>query len=112
MDKITYDTIPRALDQLFLEIHEIKQLLQEKGLQSQAETDQPLTIKQAAELLSLSVPTLYGLVHKAQIPVSKKGKRLYFSRQELIAWIKSGRKKTIYEIKVEAENYLANNNKR
>jgi excisionase family DNA binding protein len=70
------------------------------------DTDQLLTIKQAGELLNLSVATIYGLVHKADIPVSKKGKRLYFSKQELLDWVKDGRKKTHSEIAAEADNYL------
>jgi len=72
----------------------------------QPETDQFLTIQKAAEMLCLSVPTIYGLVHDAKIPVSKKGKRLYFSKQELTEWIKTGRKKTVSEISSEADNYL------
>ena len=44
------------------------------------QTDQLLTIQQAAELLSLSVPTLYGYVHRAEIPAFKRPgtKRLFF----------------------------------
>ena len=57
------------------------------------DTEQLLTIKQAAEFLSLTVPTLYGLVQRAAIPVSKRGKRLYFSKQELTEWIKAGPQK-------------------
>ncbi len=72
---------------------------------TQPETDQLLTIQQAAELISLSVPTLYTLVHKAEIPVSKRGKRLYFSKQELTDWIKAGRKKTVAEINSEADTF-------
>lgn len=70
------------------------------------QSDQLLTIKQAAEMLCLSVPTIYGLVHRAVIPVSKRGKRLYFSKAELTQWIKEGRKKTTTEIAAEAEQYL------
>ena len=71
-----------------------------------SEIEQLLTIKQAAELLSLSVPTIYGLVQRAAIPVSKRRKRLYFSRQELTEWIKAGRKLTISEIESQAGSYL------
>jgi len=99
-----------------LSIPEIKQIFRQE-LQSFFETnkqsnftapegDQPLTIKQAGELLSLSVPTLYGLVSRQGIPVSKQGKRLYFSRVDLLAWIKSGRKLTISEIDSQAGTYL------
>jgi excisionase family DNA binding protein len=71
-----------------------------------------LTIKQAADFLTLSVPTLYGLVSQLKIPVSKRGKRLYFSRQELSEWIKEGRKKTQAEIEAEASSYLSSKVKR
>ncbi|MBP7679068.1 MAG: helix-turn-helix domain-containing protein [Bacteroidales bacterium] len=72
----------------------------------QYETDQLLTIQQAAELLNLSVPTLYGYVQRAEIPVYKRSKRLYFLKQVLIDWVKDGRKKTTAEIKQAADDYI------
>ena len=42
------------------------------------EADKLLTIRQVAEVLTLSVPTIYGLVSRSEIPCMKKGKRLYF----------------------------------
>jgi hypothetical protein len=75
---------------------------------NQNEPDQLLTIKQAGELLKLSVATLYGYVHRAEIPVCKKQKRLYFSKQELTSWIKNGRKKTNAEISEQADTYIKN----
>jgi len=36
----------------------------------------------------------------------KRGKRLYFSRTELLEYLKAGRKKTNAEIEGEAETYL------
>lgn len=77
-------------------------------------TDQPeqlLTIQQAAEFLSLSVPTLYTKVSKSELPVMKRGKRLYFSRTELMDYIKDGRKKSNTEIEAEAEAYLSDKKK-
>lgn len=73
---------------------------------SQTETDQLLTISQVAEFLSLSVATVYGLVSRSEIPCMKKGKRLYFSKEEISDWIKSGKKKTIHELSAEADTYL------
>ena len=70
-----------------------------------------LTIKQAAEFLSLAVPTIYSKVSRGELPVMKREKRLYFSRQELIEYLKAGRKKTIKEIEAEADQYLINNRK-
>lgn len=98
-----------------LTIPEIKQLFrheletyfaQNKQLGAiQVEADQILTIDEAALLVKLTVPTIYGLVHRSGIPYSKKGRRLYFSKQELIDWIKSGRRKTNAEIEAEANKY-------
>ena len=80
----------------------------------QPTTDQPeqlLTIQEAAEFLSLTVPTMYSKVSKGELPVMKRGKRLYFSRTELMEYIKEGRKKSNAEIEQEAEAYLLNKKK-
>ena len=73
--------------------------------------EQLLSIQQAAEFLSLSVPTLYSKVSKGELPVMKRGKRLYFSRTELMEYIKEGRKKSNAEIEAEAEAYLTDKKK-
>ena len=78
----------------------------------QPTTDQPeqlLTIQEAAEFLSLTVPTMYSKVSKREIPVMKRSKRLYFSRTELLEYLKAGRKKSNAEIEQEAKAYLLNN---
>jgi excisionase family DNA binding protein len=80
----------------------------------QPTTDQPeqlLTIQEAAEFLSLTVPTMYSKVSKGELPVMKRSKRLYFSRTELLEYLKDGRKKSNAEIEQEAEAYLLNNKK-
>ena len=77
-------------------------------------TDQPeqlLTIQAAAKFLSLTVPTMYSKVSKGELPVMKRSKRLYFSRTELLEYLKDGRKKSNAEIEQEAKAYLLNNKK-
>ncbi len=69
----------------------LKALRNEQEPNSQPE--QLLSIEQAAKFLNLSKQTVYGLVSNRQIPHSKKGKRLYFSKQELTEWVHEGRKK-------------------
>ncbi len=70
--EITFEQLPKAVTQLYDKLENIERLLLRKENEVQPEHDQLLTIKQAAEILSLSVPTIYGLVSKAEIPVSKK----------------------------------------
>ncbi len=84
----------------------LRKILLSQYTTQQPEPDQLLTINQAGQFLTLSVPTLYSLVSRAQIPVSKRGKRLYFSKQELTDWIKAGRKKTVAEIEIQANAFL------
>jgi excisionase family DNA binding protein len=79
---------------------------QPKETGNQPEPEMLLTIQEAGEFLKLKVPTLYGLVQRATIPVCKRGKRLYFSKQELTEWIKAGRKKSLAETESEAINYI------
>ncbi len=64
--------------------------------------DEPITIQEAAQLLKLSVPTLYGKVSRNEIPFMKRGNRLYFSRIELLGYLKEGRRKSVEEIAEEA----------
>jgi excisionase family DNA binding protein len=71
-----------------------------------AQTEQLLTIQEAAEFLSLTVPTMYSKVSKGDLPVMKRSKRLYFSRTELLDYLKVGRKKSNAEIEQEAKAYL------
>lgn len=58
-----------------------------------------ITIEATAEILSLSVPTVYGLVHKKQIPFYKKRGRLYFKPDEIFSWLADTRRMTTDEIK-------------
>lgn len=76
-----------------------------------AQPEQLLTIQEAAEFLSLAVPTMYSKVSKGELPVMKRSKRLYFSRTELLEYLKDGRKKSNAEIEQEAKAYLLNNKK-
>ncbi len=70
--------------------------------------DQLLNIQQTAEFLNLSVHTIYSKVSRAEIPYMKRSKRLYFSRTELMNYLKTGRVKTNAEIEQQANQYLTN----
>ena len=98
-----FETIETRLDSIENLILDIKK----QPTTTQPESDKLLTIEQASAFLNLSKNTIYSFVQRATIPVSKKGKRLYFSKNELTAWIQEGRKKTIAEIAQETDQYLS-----
>lgn len=56
----------------------------------------------ASKITGKAVPTIYDLVHKRLIPHSKRGKDLYFSRNELRRWMLEDRRKTEKELALEA----------
>lgn len=90
--------------------HRIEGLLDQLILKQNNITkdDELLTIEEASKFIHLAPPTIYAKVANSTIPYSKKGKRLYFSKKELISWVKKGRKKTNEEIESETDQYLSN----
>ncbi len=113
-DKITFNELPDEISRMSKQLDEIRNFLFERDEpQPEPEQNELLTIQQAAELLHLTVPTIYTKTSKGELPgVCKQGKRLYFDKQVLTDWIRSGRKKTNAEIIADAESYLNSKKKR
>lgn len=108
--EITFEQLPSAVTQLLIKLDSIERLLQTNSNNEVVE-DQLFTIKQASQYAHLSVPTFYGLVHRNAVPCMKKGKRLYFSKQELTEWIKEGKRKTSAQLGIEAEAIISKRKK-
>ena len=98
MEQYSFDQLPRAVSELHQKLDNLQDLLLESR-QPVPSAIELMTVTQAAEFLNLSVQTLYGKVCHREIPVSKKGKRLYFYKSELEEWIKSGKKQTMTELR-------------
>lgn len=110
MEALKFEQLPNVIADLKNEVQEMKALLLQK-VEPQPEADNPLSIKEVAELTGLTVPTLYGYCQRNEIPFNKKGNRLYFFKSEILVWIKTGKQKTIKEIQEDANAYLSNNKK-
>lgn len=68
--------------------------------------DDLLTIEQAAEFLHLSKPTIYSKCSRNELPYMKRGKRLYFLREQLMEYIKAGQHETKRELTENANEFL------
>lgn len=68
-----------------------------------------MNIDETSKLIDLTKSTMYGLVHQNKIPYHKKGKRLYFLKSEILAWLKSGKHQTQSELEDKADAYLLKN---
>ena len=104
MTNLTFDQLPEAVRQLHLRLNSIEELLRKLEPSQSSVNDDLLTVAQVANVLNLSIPTIYGLTSRNEIPYSKKGKRLYFSHQEVTEWVKTGRRKTKTEIAKEVSH--------
>jgi excisionase family DNA binding protein len=51
-----------------------------------------LNSREAAHFLDIKLNTLYIKTHKGELPYMKKGKKVYFSRQQLLDWMSEGRR--------------------
>jgi excisionase family DNA binding protein len=60
-----------------------------------------LNIQEASKFLGIAVPTIYSKVSERLIPHSKIGKKLFFSRDELSNWVKSGKRSSVAELKLK-----------
>ncbi|MET4142878.1 helix-turn-helix domain-containing protein [Pedobacter sp. UYP1] len=111
MEPFNFDKLPEVVRQLFEKVEGIEALLKE--LQPKEENENELmTIQEAADFLKITVPALYAKVSRHDIPVNKPGRRLYFNKNELRKWIASSRKKTVIELRREAEERMKAMDKR
>lgn len=89
---------------IFLIEESIRKILSEKTENKQSEgSSLLLSIKEASAFLKLAPQTIYGFTSKRLIPFIKRGKKLYFKKNELELWLDEGKKKSIDEIRNEVK---------
>ena len=109
MENLSFDQLPYVVTILTQEVNEIKQLLIKQQDQTNTEqSEKLLTVQETAKFLNLKVPTIYSKCSRNELPFMKRSKRLYFSRTELLNYLKEGRRKSKSEIEKEGDCYLSN----
>ena len=58
--------------------------------QSSPENKVTLTVSEAAELIGISKPKMYELIHSNEIPSIHVGKKIVIARQALMDWLSEG----------------------
>ena len=114
MDKkpLSFDSIPKAIQDLIIKVNNLELLIKLLTPQqpSTAE-DKLLTVKECAKFLNLKASTIYSKINRGELPYSKVGKRLYFSKAELTTYIKSGKVLSNDDIEQQANAYISNSKK-
>lgn len=98
MSRPTFEQIPEYLLELHQMIAELTAIVKQ-NTENLDKVEKLINIDEASEFLNLSVSRIYTKVSKREIPFMKKSKRLYFSKSELLEYIKEGRKSTQLELK-------------
>jgi len=90
------------------EIKEIKKLLLALNIQQK----EILTVEEATVYLQLSKSCLYKMTSKKEIPFySPGGKKIYFKKSELDAWVFDSKVLSSNELETGVECYLSRVNK-
>lgn len=103
-NQINFESLPKAVGLLFEEVKQIKSLILESSTGQPG--DQLLTIQETAEFLHVQKQTLYSYVSKGLIPHNKRAGRLYFSKNDLIQWVKEGNKRS-FDVEEEAQKIIS-----
>ena len=86
--------------QILEKLEKIEAILKEQ-------TRQPMTLEEASKFLNFSKSTLYKMTCQNRLPYYRpNGKRIYFKKSELEAWIFKHRIKTDEEMEKEADEYV------
>lgn len=79
---------------------------QQEVSEREEEEDEILDFIEMRRYLKLAQSTAYQKVSAGEIPHYKKGRRLYFKKKELRAYLDSGRRKTKKDLEAAAQEYL------
>jgi excisionase family DNA binding protein len=90
---ISFNEVPEAISEVLRRICRIEEIISAPSVQAQGE--EILNAQQAADLLHITLPTLYNKVRK--LPRYRNGKRWLFKKSELMEYLNSGRTKTSEE---------------
>lgn len=102
-NEISFDNLPKAIAHLVDEVEQLKLLIEKNQTPINPTKRIPIGIEKACQIIGKAKPTIYSMVQKRMIPCYKNGKKLYFFEDELLEWITKGKKKTMYEIEMEAQ---------
>jgi excisionase family DNA binding protein len=83
-------------------------------LNKKEESDNLLTVDDAAQYLDVSIPTIYRYKSKGKLPFSKNGNKVYFFKKDLYDFIHRKKISSLEELSKIADlkfNYLNNKSK-
>ena len=93
MNNITFEQLPQAVSMLIEKVGLLADKVEKalgKTPQQHGEGRTLLSLNEVAALLGKSASTIYAMTSDKRIPYHKRGNKLYFFEDEIIAWIEQG----------------------
>ncbi|GAB1430892.1 hypothetical protein MASR2M18_17260 [Ignavibacteria bacterium] len=93
----SFNELPQAADEIWQRLTALETLIAERLAPATLPQPEFMTIEQVAAMLNLSPQTIYGKVHRRQIPYTKTGKNLSFRRAAILEWLAGNDRQTAAE---------------
>lgn|GEM_PF-5743393 len=103
-----FEIILSRLDDLERQIKELKSNINIE----QEEKDVFFDVKQTADFLGYTINTVRRKSSSMELPNIRKGGKLYYLKADLIAYLKSGRRKGLDDINNDVDEYIKNKDKK
>lgn len=82
--QLTFEDLPRAISILLEKVSRIEEMLNSsKVLESELSKSEPMTTKEVAEYLGVSMVSIYNYINRGALPYFKIGNKKYFKRSEV-----------------------------
>jgi len=106
-EEITFEKLPQAVSYLIKEVAHVRQLLEQLLNQQKNQPSdnkhELLGVNEVCLMIKKAKPTVYTLARNRLIPSYKRGKKLYFYKDEILEWIESSKRKTVEELTMDIE---------
>ena len=102
MEKLTFDILPGAIKEILKKLNDIEQILFMKK-EEENKFSEIMDVQEAGLFLKLTKSTIYTKVSRGELPAFKSGKRLLFSKAELLEYIQLNKKMSSYQLKKEVD---------
>ena len=85
-NEITFDKLPQAVGYLTEQVERIHKIVAALQPQTAIDKHRIVEIDEACQITRKAKPTIYTLARKGLIPAYKRGKKLYFYKDELLSY--------------------------
>jgi excisionase family DNA binding protein len=105
MERITFEQLPEVVGEIKDQLMRIENILMHLTDLREPEA-LLLTLKEASAFVNLAESTIYSKVCRMEIPVIKKGKKLYFQKEELLKWLLEGKRSKQTQVNDAASDFF------